>query len=223
MTLDVQTTRAPVTGWKRDLVLLIDRLIYHLAKHWLAVFNLLMGTYVLLPVLAPLLMAAGVPQLGRLIHLVYRPACHQLADRSFFLFGSQATYTVEDLRTLDLIPNPDDILARERFVGAPGVGFKMAICQRDIALYGGMVVAGLLFGLVRKRVQPMSLLQYGLWLLPMVIDGGTQLVGLRESNWVLRLLTGAMTGYASVRLLYPHLEAAFADLRMQANERVEMD
>jgi hypothetical protein len=32
-------------------------------------------------------------------------------------------------------------------------------------------------------------------------------------NWWLRLLTGLLAGFATVWLIYPHLDAAFAELR----------
>jgi uncharacterized membrane protein len=221
--LEQQASRPQVTGWRRDVVIWLDRRIYGLAKHWLALFNILMGFYVLLPLLAPTLMAGGAPQAGRLIYVVYKPACHQLPERSFYLFGPQITYTLDELQSLGLLSEDDDIFIRQRFVGAPGIGYKMALCQRDIALYGGMLVAGLLFGLVRKRLRPLKLWVFGLCLLPMAVDGVTQMLLFRESTWPLRVLTGGLVGVASVWLLYPHLESAFADIRRQANDRVHVE
>jgi len=49
-------------------------------------------------------------------------------------------------------------------------------------------------------------------LLPMALDGGTQLFGLRESNWLLRSLTGAIFGIASVWLAYPYIEDAMQEV-----------
>jgi uncharacterized membrane protein len=168
-------------------------------------------------------MAGGGQQAGRLIYAVYKPACHQLPERSFYLFGPRITYTLDELQSLGLLSEDDDIFSRQRFLGAPGIGYKMALCQRDMALYGGMLVAGLLFGLVRKRLQPLELWVFGLCLLPMAVDGVTQMFLLRESTWPLRVFTGGLVGVASVWLLYPHLENAFADLRQQANDRVHVE
>lgn len=221
--MDHPATRAPVTGWQRDLVLFLDRQIYRLSRHWLALFNLFIGVYVLLPVLAPVLMAIGQTRTGGLIYTLYRPACHQLPERSFFLFGPRATYSIDELWTLGLLPKPEDPIARRELYGAPQVGYKIALCERDMALYGGCAVAGLVFGLVRKRLRPLPLLVYGLCLLPMAIDGGTQLLMFRESNWWLRLSTGALAGISTVWLLYPYLEPAFAEIRRQADSRVHLE
>jgi uncharacterized membrane protein len=213
-----QPRQAQLTGWRRALVLFLDHQIYQLSRHWLAALNLLMGVYTLLPVLAPVLMANGASQAGNWIHILYRPACHQLPERSFFLFGPQMTYTVDELWALGLLPETD-VFSRALFRGAPEVGYKMAMCQRDIALYGGLFLGGMLFSLVRKRLKPLPLLVYGLLLLPMAIDGGTQILALRESNWMWRTLTGGLVGLASVWTLYPHVEAAFEEIRWQASQR----
>jgi uncharacterized membrane protein len=209
------------------MVLTLDRWIYRLSKRWLALFNLGIGMYVLLPVLAPVLMAGGAPRIGprigQAIYMIYRPACHQLPERSFFFFGPQRTYSLEELHAADLVAVQDGPVERQRFLGTAGIGFKAALCQRDLALYGSMVVAGLIFGLVRKRLRPLKLWIFGLMLVPVAIDGGTQLLMLRESNWQLRIVTGVLTGFALVWVLYPHLEEAFGDLRRQANKRVHLE
>jgi uncharacterized membrane protein len=221
--LEQQSAPPKVTGWQREVVLFLDRQIYRLAKHWLAVFNVLTCIYVFLPILAPVLMVSGAPAIGRLIYLVYRPACHQLPERSFFLFGPELDYTLDELWARDLISPADDIYTRQRFLGAIQIGYKIALCQRDLALYGSLFVGGLIFVVVRKRLRPLSLLAYLVCLVPMAIDGGTQLIGLRESLPVLRLLTGSLLGFASVWLLYPRLDEAFDEVRWQANQRVQME
>ena len=81
-----------VTGRQRSLVIGIDRLIYSLSRHWLAVFNVIVFIYVALPISAPILMKAGAEGPARVIYTVYSPMCHQMAQRSFFLFGEQSAY-----------------------------------------------------------------------------------------------------------------------------------
>ncbi len=206
-------------GWRRSLILFLDRQIARLARHWLAVFNVCAAIYTLLPVLAPLLMAWSAPQAGRIIYLLYAPACHQLPERSLFFFGPQLTYTVDELWALGELPQTD-LLSRKQFIGSPLVGYKTAFCQRDLALYGGLLIGGLAFGLVRRRLKPMSLLAFGLCLLPLVLDGGTQLIGLRESNVWLRLFTGGLGGLGTIWMLYPHVQVAFDEMRYQADQRL---
>lgn len=219
MTTTDDTQRSPVTGWRRNLVLFIDRQILGLSRHWLAVFNLLFAVYTLLPALAPVFMAHGAPGLGRLIYVLYSPACHQLPQRSFFLFGPKAVYGVDELWALGVI-DKTDIFTLKQFAGSPQVGYKMAMCERDMALYGGLLVGGLVFVLARKRLRPPSLLVYGLCLLPMALDGGTQIFFLRESNWVLRLITGGLAGLSTIWLIYPYVEDAFNEVRWKAQQQV---
>jgi len=90
------TTRPALSGCTRDLVVVIDKLIYQLARHWVPVIGGFLGLYVLLPLLAPILMAAGVTGPANLIYSAYRFACHQLPSRSFFIFGQQMAFCHRD-------------------------------------------------------------------------------------------------------------------------------
>ncbi|MGQ9515673.1 MAG: DUF2085 domain-containing protein [Anaerolineae bacterium] len=70
-------------------------------------------------------------------------------------------------------------------------GQPMAICARDVGLYGGLWV-GLWIALWRRPSLPGWLVV--MCVLPMALDGGTQLLGLRESTNVLRVVTGGLAG-----------------------------
>jgi uncharacterized membrane protein len=166
-------------------------------------------------------MHVGAVGAGHLIYVLYSPTCHQLPERSFFLFGPQQTYSVNDLEAMGYVPSGLDIFRREllRFEGAPEIGYKVAVCERDVAIYGSLLLSGLGFGLLRGRLRrPGKVLPrlpiwlYAVMLMPMAIDGGTQLVGLRESNWILRLITGGLFGAATVWLAYPYVEEAMAEV-----------
>ncbi len=85
-------------------------------------------------------------------------------------------------------------------------GHQMAICERCLAIYVALGLLGLLYHLVRYQLRPIKFWQYGLLALPMAIDGFTQLFGWRESNWQLRLLTGAIFGLGSVWYMFPQIE-----------------
>ena len=58
------------------------------SQHWLAWLNMLVGIWVSLPWLAPILMHVGATGSANLIYLFYSPQCHQLPHRSYFLFGT---------------------------------------------------------------------------------------------------------------------------------------
>ena len=207
----------PVTGRTRDVVIFLDKLIFQLAKHWLFLANLTWGFYVGLPILAPILMLTGHPWLGNIIYTAYKVACHQIPWRSFFIGGSQIVYTYEELITLVGPALP------QRYIGDVDIGYKVALCQRDVATYGTILLAGLVFGLVRRRVKPLPIWAFVLSLVPMGIDGLTQLFGLRESNWQLRMITGALFGLASIWLAYPYLEEGMRDIRDTVNEKLHLE
>ena len=59
--------------------------------------NLFWGLYVGLPLLAPVLMDAGWTTPAKIIYIVYRPLCHQLPERSYFLGGPEHVYSAEEL------------------------------------------------------------------------------------------------------------------------------
>ncbi len=226
---------------------MINRIFYTLARRWLLFMNLAVAVYVGLPMLAPVLMNAGLTGPASLLYRAYSPMCHQLASRSFFLFGEQIAYpraiAGSDLRPIEEfmpgIPefaqasaDPEQwssfLLPARAFRGNEQMGYKMALCQRDISIYASMVVGGLIYAVVRRRgpVRPMPF-----WLFviiglgPIALDGFSQLfsqlfvglsldslaqlVPLRESSPLLRSLTGVILGLSIVWLLYPRLDDQF--------------
>jgi uncharacterized membrane protein len=206
----------------------IDRLVAWMARHWLTIFNTIVALFVAVPFLAPVLMQLGsaggcAPCTGaaRVIYILYSPACHQLPERSYFLFGPQATYTVGELEASGVVPAGLNILQRQmlRTPGATDLGYKVALCERDVAIFGSLLLGGLVFGLARsilhrrgREVPRLPIWAYLVALAPMVIDGVTQLFGLRESNWILRSITGMLFGLATVWLAYPFVQEAMADV-----------
>jgi uncharacterized membrane protein len=209
-----------------------------LSRHWLRWVLLVIGIYVGLPFVAPTLMHFGLTGPGRALYTVYSPLCHQFAFRSFFLFGEQPAYpreaahvpglqpyeafttdinaaegTATDLSqwTVDL-----ELLSRD-FVGNQRMGYKVALCERDISIYGTMFIAGLIFAIpyVRRHLRPVPLWLYVLLgLMPIAIDGFSQLLGYppfnlwaaRETTPFFRVLTGAAFGFMNAWLAFPYLE-----------------
>lgn len=193
----------------------VDRLINSIARHWLAIFNSAWALYFLLPLAAPIFMEVGWLTPARVIYGLYSFTCHQLPDHSYFLFGANPTPLIPDLEANGMREGLD-LLQRRLFIGNPALGYKTAICQRDLAIYGAVLAAGLLYALVRpqgnKRVRQLPLWLFLVFLIPIGVDGLTQLVGLRESNWELRTLTGALFGAAAVWFAYPYVDDAMEEV-----------
>ncbi|MDE0429288.1 MAG: DUF2085 domain-containing protein [Caldilineaceae bacterium] len=209
--MGTQPGQPPVDRVQTEFARRIDGFVIWIARHWLALFNSVVAVYLLLPVVAPALASAGLAAQASLIYSAYSVTCHQLPDRSYFLFGERPLYSLAALQAEGLKEDAG-LFQRRRFRGNEASGYKIAICQRDVAIYGSVVLAGLLFGLLRGRVRSPSLKIYLLLLVPMALDGLSQLVGLRESNWWLRTVTGGLFGGASVWLAYPYLDAAMRDV-----------
>jgi uncharacterized membrane protein len=210
----------PVSGRSRDMVILADKIIYKLAKHWLALINLFWALYVVLPFLAPILMNADGVVPAKVIYTLYRTACHQRPERSYFIGGPELTYSSEDLAAAGVDVDP---FARD--IGNKQVGWKVAFCERDVAIYGTIFVAGLVYGLVRRRMLGwrMRFRIFLLFLIPMGIDGVLQLFGLHESTWLLRTITGVIFGVGAVFFAYPYLEEGFADIRRTVNQKLHLE
>ena len=212
MSQSVESGGGPVEGRvQKEVARRVDGAVLWIAQHWLALFNALVALYLLLPFLAPVLANAGLTRPASLLYSVYSATCHQLPERSYFLFGEQPFYSLSSLETGGLSED-QGLFQRRAFRGNDSTGYKIAVCQRDVAIYGSVVLAGLLFGLLRGRVRGIGLKVYLPLLIPMAIDGLSQLFGLRESNWWLRTVTGALFGGASVWLAYPYIEAAMRDV-----------
>jgi uncharacterized membrane protein len=214
----------PETDASRRMTDAINRLAASIARHWLAIFNVVVFVFFALPFLAPALNHAGATGAANVIYRLYGPACHQLPDRSVFLYGDEHFHTVEELEASGAIPPGLNALQRQalRWQGNVETGWKVALCQRDLAIYGAIFAGGLVFGLLRptlrKRLRPdgkwpkMPVWMFALFLLPIAIDGFSQLFGLRTSTPALRFLTGALMGAATVWFAYPYVEEAMQDV-----------
>jgi uncharacterized membrane protein len=213
---------------QRRIVVLADRFVFWLSKHWLAVFNALAFLYVGLPVLTPVLMAIGVEGPARIIYLIYDPLCNQLPQRSWFLFGPQLSYTLPELA-----PWIGDNPLASSFVGNAAVGYKMALCQRCMSIHGAIFVFGLLYALGRRHVRPLPIWAYIVFgLLPMAVDGGFQFLSYAiplilpslsivpyETTPFMRMLTGVLFGLATVWLAYPYVQEAMDEFRESLQQR----
>ena len=197
-------------------------LLEWIKNKYLTLITLFLFFYIFLAFLGPILMQAGYPVIGKVIYRGYSNLCHQYAYRSWFLFGSQAHYPLEAadgqlsvFHVFDIpIDNPE--ISRE-IIGNTETGYKVAICQRDVALYGSLLIFALIFLIRRKHIKKFPFL---VWVLlgvaPIAIDGLWQLAGTfdllslsYESTPLMRTITGAMFGFFSGWLLFPAIEQSF--------------
>jgi len=100
------------------------------------------------------------------------------------------------------------------------LGRQIAVCQRDLPLYGSLGMGGIVYALTGRRFSIRSSRLY-LWVFvaPLAIDGTTQLLGLRESNWQLRVITGVLLGVGTVFYAYPYMNKAMNDTRDELAQR----
>ncbi len=216
-----------------------DRVSFWIARHYLLILNLFVFFYIGLPFLAPVLMKAGMETPARAIYTIYKPLCHQFGFRSFFLFGEQPFYPLAEaniagVKTFEQatnIPNLNDPLSVTRFqareyIGDNTVGYKVALCERDVAIYLSMLLFGIIFALTGRRLKTLPFL---LWLLigiaPIGLDGFSQLFSqfnwtwlasilpYRESTPYLRALTGALFGFMTAWFAYPSIEESMSETR----------
>ncbi len=99
-------------------------------------------------------------------------------------------------------------------------GYQMPFCERCLALYGSMFAGGIAYQIGRTQPQIFrpKLRRLPFWgmlvaCLPIAIDGFSQMWGWRQSNWELRLLTGAIFGSGVVWYLYPQIADKLQSLK----------
>ena len=226
-TFQVNTSRTQTIG--KD-----DKISFWISKHYLAIFNLFLLLYIGAPFLAPIFKKAGWNGPAEVIYRIYRPLCHQWAFRSFFLFGEQAFYphtaanipgvqTFEQVSGITDQTDPTRIEAR-LFEGNPLLGYKIALCERDVAIWGAMALFGVVYAVSRRKLPKLPWLIWVLvGLVPIGLDGFSQLFSqlpspfiqsilpYRESTPLLRVLTGLLFGITTAWFMFPLIEESMSD------------
>jgi uncharacterized membrane protein len=168
----------------------------YISSHWLLVISLLLGIYIGLPFLAPVFMKIGWSEPARVIYFIYSWLCHQLPERSFFLFGSKFTYSLAEVQ--NAWQNTINPAILRQFIGTPDLGWKVAWSDRMVSMFVSMWLFGLVWWLVRRRLKPLPWWGFILFLLPMAVDGTSHFFsdlagigqGFRFTNDWLAALTG---------------------------------
>jgi uncharacterized membrane protein len=226
-----------------------NRRVQRLSRHWLKIALAFLFIYTGLSLSTPFLMEAGFTGAAKVIYTIYSPMCHQFAFRSWFFFGDQLVYpravsgttlgtfeayAAQDPRFagIDLSDWSVDLqMAARSFKGNEVMGYKTALCERDVAIYGMMFLAGLVFARMRRWLRPAPIWLYLiLGLMPMGLDGFSQMFSyppfeywpVRETLPGFRLLTGALFGLMNVWLAFPYLERSMRETVEALGERLEV-
>lgn len=215
--------------------------VLSLSRNWLRFALTIVGLYAILPLVAPVLMRVGATGPANALYTIYSPMCHQFSFRSVFFFGEQAFYPREIVGT-ELRPyeayaaeidgiepglSPTDFSPSfwgpaRQFRGNEQLGYKTAICARDVMIYLALFAGGLIYAIpaVRRRLRPIPIWLYVIiGLGPIGLDGFSQLLSyepfnfwpVRETAPFFRLATGAMFGLMNAWLAFPHMDRAFRD------------
>jgi uncharacterized membrane protein len=208
-----------------------DRFSYWFSRNYMAVISFLLLFYVGLPVLAPVFMHYNAVGPAKVIYALYKPFCHQLGFRSVFLYGEQWFYPRElahlaGYKTYEMITGQDeiDVLEARKFIGNDEAGYKIAFCQRDLAIYGSLWLFSIIYMISGRKIKSIP---WYIWVIigivPIGLDGISQLPALvsdtlaawfpaRESVPSLRFITGFLFGFTTGWYLFPMLEESMIEI-----------
>jgi uncharacterized membrane protein len=182
-----------------------DKWVNGFLRHWLLLLLAALFIFVGLPFLAPAAMAVGWASLGEILYFVYAPFCHQLPQRSWFLFGEQLTYSLDEIYRV----YQGDVWSLRTFYGTPEMGWKVAWSDRMISFYTMVPVFGLVYAALRRVYPALRPIPWQ-WLLlaqvPLFVDGITHALndllygiaggGFRDTNaWLAFLSDNAFAGF----------------------------
>ncbi len=213
------------------------------ARIWLPAAVVLLTLYAGLPWLAPVFMHLGWTGGADAIYAVYSTQCHQLPQRSFFLFGPRLMYSLSQIQSAwQDTTNP---MILRQFTGSEAMGWKIAWSDRMTSMYLSLALFAALYRPVLRRWR-LAWWFFVLLLVPLALDGASHAAsdlagigaGFRDSNaWLaaltnnalpatfyagdalgsfnssMRLLTGLLFGLGVAGLAMPPLEATFGSGR----------
>lgn len=170
-------TDMSITTYKknsRNIAIILNKALYQFSRHWLLAISPILIVFNGLPWLAPLFMEQGWERAGEAIYLIYSVLCHQMPQRSFFLFGSSPMIPLDTVQAIwqDTV----DPLTLRQFIGNTAVGWKVAWSDRMVYMYTAPLLFGFAFWPLRRQLKPLSLWGLLLLLLPMAIDGTTHIL-----------------------------------------------
>lgn len=209
-----------------------------LSRRYVWLISIILIAFIGVAFLAPVLKLNGNSRIANGIYKVYSVLCHQLAYRSYFIGGEQFVYPRELANIPGLLTYEDvtgksaaDVMYSRSFIGNTELGYKVAICERDVAIYLSLGFFGILFELTGRKFKG---LPWYFWLVfalfPIALDGGSQLPGLaqgwpawlpvRESTPLLRTITGILFGAGTAWYIYPLMEETMSVTRFNLERKL---
>jgi uncharacterized membrane protein len=179
--------------------------------------------------------------IGKFLYLFFSKFCHQYAHRSWFLFGEQAFYPLylennSELKSItDVFQIPiEDIDASRNIIGNEIVGFKVAICQRDVAIYSSLLLFALFYIPSRRKIKKIPIYLWFLFgIIPIGIDGLWQLISsielldlqilFHESTPLIRTITGSLFGFFTGWYLFPAIEENLHDEEYRKSINIKLE
>lgn len=214
-----------------------DKFSLWFAKSYVWVITIILLVFIAGALTPPLLMLSEKHNSAKLFYKFYSVLCHQLFFRSFTLGGEQFFYPRELAGFENMISyetatgrNADDLEFARQFLGNEQLGYKMGLCQRDIAIYLTMVVFGMVFQISGRKIKPIKwYVWFAIALIPIGLDGASQLPGLaagwpdwlpiRESTPLLRVITGSLFGFGTAWFMFPLMEEGMQATRLQLERK----
>jgi uncharacterized membrane protein len=115
------------------------------------------------------------------------------------------------------------------FLGNKQMGYKVALCQRDTAMYLALLAGGLIFWIFKKHISSLPWQLFAVFgVLPMLMDGGYQLLTkmlpayltAHETTPLLRSITGALFGFGLVWLTFPEINNGMEEIESEVREKM---
>src|SRR5512133_3722760 len=123
-----------------------------LSNHWIEIFLVVYGIWVFTPFLAPVFMQIGWVGAGKTVYFIYSFFCHQLPERSFFLFGKKPMYSLSEIQAV--WQNTVNPLILRRFIGNESMGWKIAWSDRMISFYTSIWLFAVIWIPFRYKIKP---------------------------------------------------------------------
>jgi len=145
----------------------------------------------------------------------------------------RALADLKGLLTYEQVTGSDviDIQQARNFTGNGYLGFKVGLCERDVAIYGSVLLFAILFEISGKKIKQLPWYWWViLAIVPIGLDGFSQLPSLvinppawmpiRESTPLIRTITGFAFGFFSAWFVFPLMEQSVAETRVALQRKL---